>query len=358
MLHRHVSKISCPRPRIASVGSAQPSTSYAQDRIADLLGVPDGLGRRFFRTSGIETRRLYLEPTPYGVIPEEQQGGLLARHRRGALDLGRHAIRTCLTSIGATAADVDFLCCVSSTGLMMPGLTAMYIKHLGFRVDCQRIDLVGMGCNAALNGMNATASWAVANRGRLALLVCCEINSAIHVRDDRVVTSLVNSLFGDGCGALVLTADAQAANGPEVLGFCSHIVPEAWKAISFHWSEEHGKFELYLAKDIPNVLGTHSPMPISALLDAFGLDQRDVAHWLVHAGGRKIISAVGNANGLADHDVRHATNVLRNSGNLGSATVIFSYEQLLEEQAVAPGDYGVFVTMGPGATIETALIRW
>ena len=30
----------------------------------------------------------------------------------------------------------------------------MFIKRLGFRVDCHRADLVGMGCNAGLNGLN------------------------------------------------------------------------------------------------------------------------------------------------------------------------------------------------------------
>jgi predicted naringenin-chalcone synthase len=30
----------------------------------------------------------------------------------------------------------------------------------------------------------------------------------------------------------------------------------------------------------------------------------------------------------------------------------------MEEGAVRRGDYGVMMTMGPGSTIETALIRW
>ena len=129
-------------------------------------------------------------------------------------------------------------------------------------------------------------------------------------------------------------------------------------AISYHWSAEHSKFELFLDKDIPQVLGVHSPTPISALLEAFTLCRRDIAHWLVHAGGKKVICAVGEANGLSEHQLRHATAVLRDRGNLGSATVIFSFAELMREGTVSDGDYGVMVTMGPGATIETALLRW
>jgi 3,5-dihydroxyphenylacetyl-CoA synthase len=173
-----------------------------------------------------------------------------------------------------------------------------------------------------------------------------------------VVTSLVNSLFGDGCGAVLLQAGGDEAAGPELYGFSSHVVPDAWRAISYHWSPAHNKFELYLDRAIPDVLGLHSPTPISALLEAFTLCRCDVAHWLVHAGGRKVVDAIGRANGLTSHDLRHATSVLRRAGNLGSPTVLLSYEALMDEAAPAPGDYGVMVTMGPGATIETALLRW
>jgi polyketide synthase Type III len=352
-----VSRLPGPRPRIASVGTASPAARYSQEEIATLLAVPDGIGRRFFRTSGIDGRCLFMGPPNGHGLPLEDQSHLLVRHRRGSLQLGGEAVRRCLAPLSIGPTDIDYLCCVSSTGFMLPGLSAMYIRHLGFRTDCQRVDVVGMGCNAALNGLNTAASWAIANQGRYAMVVCCEINSAIHVRDDRVVTSLVNSLFGDGCCAVLLRSDPDA-EGPELLGFSSHIVPEAWRAISYHWSSDHSKFELYLDRDIPTLLGVHSPVPISALLEAFSLSRCDVKHWLVHAGGKKVIHAIEGANGLTDHDVRHSTGVLKRAGNLGSATVMFSYQDLLEEAVVEQGDYGMMVTMGPGATIETALLRW
>lgn len=323
-----------------------------------MLAVPEGIGRRFFRTSGIETRYLYTNGSGDASLPQEDEHQLLKRHRKGSLEVGGESVRRCLEPAGATPAEIDFLCCVSSTGFMLPGLSAMFIRHLGFRTDCQRIDIVGMGCNAALNGLNATAAWSMANPGRHALLVCCEINSAIHVRDDRVVTALVNSLFGDGSGAVLLKTDDDAGTGPRLLGFASYVIPDAWEAISYHWSSEHHKFQLYLDREIPMLLGLHSPAPISALLERFSLCRCDVKHWLIHAGGKKVVSAIRDANGLTEHDVRHSTGVLRDAGNLGSATVLFSYEQLLREQIAAPKDLGMMVTMGPGATIETALIQW
>lgn len=343
-----------PRPRLVSVGTATPRHRYSQEQLATLLGIREGVRRRFFTHGGIETRHLYV--TSNGdTLRDETQSELLNRHRCGSLELGKAAIDRCLEAAGVTPEDLDFLCCVTSTGFLMPGLSAMFIRDFGFRPDCQRVDIVGMGCNAALNALNTCASWSAANPGRDALLVCCEINSAIHVKDDRTVTALVNSLFGDGAAAALVST---ARPGPAILGHSSHVVSDAWRAISYDWSTVHNKFELYLDKAIPNVLGEHSAAPVSALLERFTLAHDDVSHWLVHAGGTKVISAVRDANQLTPRDMRHATTVLRDCGNMGSPTVLFSYEQLLNEQTIREGDYGVMITMGPGSTIESALLRW
>ena len=62
--------------------------------------------------------------------------------------------------------------------------------------------------------------------------------------------------------------------------------------------------------------------------------------------------------GITEHDVRHTVAILRDYGNLGSGSFLFSYQRLLNEGTVRRGDYGVMMTMGPGSTVETALIRW
>ena len=84
----------------------------------------------------------------------------------------------------------------------------------------------------------------------------------------------------------------------------------------------------------------------------------DIAHWIVHSGGKKVIDSVKVNLGLSAHDVRHTISVLHDYGNMSSGSFLFSYERLLEEGTVQAGDYGVMMTMGPGTTIETALLRW
>ena len=106
------------------------------------------------------------------------------------------------------------------------------------------------------------------------------------------------------------------------------------------------------------MVGAHAEIVVDRLLSGTGLRRRDISHWLVHSGGKKVVDSVMINLGLTRHDVRHTTGVLRDYGNLSSGSFLFSYERLLQEGVAVPGEYGVLMTMGPGSTIETALVRW
>ncbi len=349
------------RPRLLSVGTANPPDRYIQAEMPDLFQIQNPTIRSLFGSTHIRSRHLYLPtPGPDGKLPEETQGELLEKHLRGALETGGQAIERCLEGTGLTTADIDYLCCVTTTGFLSPGLTAWFIKEFGFREDCSRIDLVGMGCNAGLNGLNPVTSWARTHPGRNVLMVCAEVCSAAYVFEENIRVAIVNSLFGDGAAAVLIRADPQdeRAFAPAVLGFNSQIIPPAIGAMRFDWDENHGKFSFFLDRDIPYVVGAYAERPVDRLLNAHGLKRRDISHWIVHSGGKKVIDAIKYNVGITSYDVRHTTSVLRDYGNLSSASFLFSYQRLLQEGKVRRGDYAVMMTMGPGSTIETALLRW
>ena len=62
-------------------------------------------------------------------------------------------------------------------------------------------------------------------------------------------------------------------------------------AMSYHWSEEHGKFSFNLDRDVPYVLGANAQIPVGNLLKPFGLKVRHIDHWIIHSGGKKVIDA-------------------------------------------------------------------
>lgn len=353
--------VAAPRPaRIAGVGTAVTPDSYTQREVLDLFGITDPRIRSVFLNSAITRRHLTLPaPDADGRRVSEPQGELLAKHTRLAVDMALRAVRSSLDDAGASLADIDYLCCVTSTGFLTPGLSALIIREAGIDPGCHRVDVVGMGCNAGLNALNGTAAWARGNPGRLAVMVCAEACSAAYTFDATMRTAVVNSLFGDGAAAVALMAgDGAPAPGPRVLSFASHIITDAIGAMRYDWDADQHRFSFYLDPDIPYVVGAHAERVVDRLLAGAGLRRSAVRHWLVHSGGKKVIDAVRVNLGLTRHDVRHTTGVLADYGNLSSGSFLFSYERLLQERVVDPGDYGVLMTMGPGSTIETALVQW
>ncbi|BCK68055.1 putative chalcone synthase [Streptomyces libani subsp. rufus] len=349
-------------PRILGVGTATPPHSYSQQEVLEAFAIEDEKIVSVFENSAIERRFLNLPPVGEdGRRHIESQGELLAKHAKWGVDMGARALRSCLDNIGAEVADIGYLACVTTTGFLTPGFSAKLIKELGLSPYTRRLDVVGMGCNAGLNGLTATADWAAANPGRLALMVCSESCSAAYVFDGTMRTAVVNSLFGDAAAAIAITADAAstpAEPAGKVLKFASYIITDAIDAMRYDWDDEAGKFSFFLDREVPYAVGAHTERVVDKLLDGTGLRRSDIAHWIIHSGGKKVIDSVIVNLGLTRHDVRHTTSVLRDYGNLSSGSFLFSYQRLLEEGVAQKGDYGIFMTMGPGSQIETALVLY
>jgi len=353
-----------PIPRIAGIGTAVTGRAYAQQELLDIFNITSPKVRSIFLNSTIQRRFLSLPPVGSdGARVQETQGELLDKHKRLAVSMGARALQACLSDAGVKLSDVAFLCCVTSTGFLTPGLSALLIRETGISPHCNRVDIVGMGCNAGLNALGVTAAWSAAHPGQVAIALCAEACSAAYVFDSTMRTAVVNSLFGDGSAAVALISGpggsaALAATGPRILSFASYIITDALDAMRYEWDSEQGKFSFFLDPEIPYVVGAHAEIVVDRLLSRAGLRRSDIRHWLVHSGGKKVIDAVMINLGLTRYELRHTTGVMRDYGNLSSGSFLFSYERLLNDDVVSSGDYGVLMTMGPGSTIETALIQW
>ena len=348
---------------IASVASAFPERAYSQEEIGTLLGLENRVVKKLLRSPHIQRRHLYLpEKDPgTGRARSESAADLHAKFRAGTREIGSRAILEALDSASLSPSEVDYMLCVTSSGFMVPGLSSLFSRELGFNRNLLRADVVGMGCNAGLNGMNPLVQWVRNHPGGVALLVCCEVNSAIYVLDDSPRTGIVNSLFGDGAAAAVLTgSDGQGPSPrtPSVVDFESFCVPEQWAAMRFDWNADAGKWSFYIDRDIPYVIGFNIREPVEALLKRNGLDFSAVKHWVLHTGGGAVIDSVKLNLGLTEHDVRHTRSVLHDYGNISSGSFLVSLQRLLAEGRTSAGDIGVMVTMGPGAQIETALLEF
>jgi len=345
-------------PRIISVGTANPPKKYTQEEVLELFREEDPKLRGIFLGGHIDTRYLYLPDPVNGVLPEESNQQLIDKHLQGAMDIGSQAIYECLHPLGLEPYDIDFFCVVSTTGFLCPGITAHLIKKMGFRESVRRIDILGMGCNAGVNALQTVAAFAAANPGRLGLQLCVEICSAAYVDNRNAVTAVVNSLFGDGAGAVLVRQDPEDTwqQGPMLIDFEPLIIPDAIQAMRYDLDDT--KLSFFLDRDIPYVIGANVEKPVGRLLGRNSLKTKYIDHWIVHSGGKKVIDAIEYNIGLTDYDMRHTLHVLRNYGNLSSGSIFFSYKEFVREGIYQSGDVGVLMAMGPGVSIETAILAW
>ncbi len=345
--------------RIVSVATTNPPDTYTQQDLVELFKTDDPRLIQFFTNSHIKKRHLVLpEPDAGGNISDEDGEALLKKHRHWSVKLGAEVVEGCMAAQGLTPQDVDFMVTVTTTGMLCPSLSSLVSARLEMRRDVQRIDIVGMGCNAGMNGLLTVARFAQANPGKNVVLLSAEICSAGYVFDMTMRTAVVNSLFGDAVSALLVRVNDQdgASDGPRLLDFESYLVSEVSQEMRYDF--EDGRWTFYLGRDIPYAIGATIEKPISALLERNNLKKRDITHWVVHSGGKKVVDSIKYNLGITDWDVRHTKTILRNFGNVSSSAFIFSYQELMQEGITREGQYGVTIAMGPGVSIETALVQW
>jgi alkylresorcinol/alkylpyrone synthase len=87
------------------------------------------------------------------------------------------------------------------------------------------------------------------------------------------------------------------------------------------------------------------------------LDLADIAFWVVHPGGPRIIEAVGESLALPEAAVQPTWDAWQEHGNLSSTTVFFILQQIARTSPPSTGAIGMMIAFGPGVTCEMVLLR-
>ncbi len=76
------------------------------------------------------------------------------------------------------------------------------------------------------------------------------------------------------------------------------------------------------------------------------LSRGNIRAWIVHAGGREVLNALQLELGLRAEDLRWSSEVLRDHGNLSSASVYFTLQRALA--GGAPSGWWWLCSFGAG----------
>lgn len=374
-------------PVLRSLQTIVPDTVLHQDEVRDVFAAQPELGRlaqrivaTSFNVSGIDTRHTVIdelsldsEPTD-PVFFDRRSGVLLApgtktRNEVYTREAARLFIEVARRALDAApdieAADVTHVITVSCTGFHAPGPEYEIVRALGLADSVQRYHLGFMGCYASMPALRAASQFCVADENAVVLVVSVEL-CTLHLRSSQDPDTIVaSSLFADGAAAGIVTARdlPSGVTGLRLDRFHTAIAPEGEKAMA--WTIGDTGFEMILATTVPQIIGEtiiDALRPLYAperdLVTAFddGAVGGEVAHWAIHPGGRSILDRVQEKLHLSDTQLRPAREVLRENGNMSSATVLFVLKRILEEEGAVAGDRVAAMAFGPGLTAESALM--
>ncbi len=251
-------------------------------------------------------------------------------------------------NIGAQARGITHLIITSCTGFAAPGLDLQLVKHFGLSPSVERTVIGFMGCYAAINGLKVAHHIVRSTPDAKVLLVSLEL-CTLHFNETSALDQiLMFLLFADGCAAAVISAEP---TGLALQSFYSTVIPETWDLMSWHIRDMG--FDMVLSGDVPRGIfktlraGHHDVLG--------GVAPDDIAMWAVHPGGRTVLDAVEAAFALKPEMLAHSRGVLRDYGNMSSATILFVLKRFLDD--AQRGALGCGMSFGPGLTAETLLFR-
>ena len=217
--------------------------------------------------------------------------------------------------------------------------------------------IFGLGCVAGAAGVARVADSLRGDPEGVAVLLSVELCSLTLQRDDLSIPNLIASgLFGDGAAAVVLTGARRGAAGPAVVATRSTFYPGTEEVMG--WKVGAGGFRVILSAEVPEMVRRHLRRDVDGFLDQQRLRPSDIAVWIAHPGGPKVLKAMEEVLPLPPDALAITWKSLHEVGNLSSTSVLLVLEETLTRSAPPPGSYGLMLAMGPGFCSELVLLRW
>lgn len=311
-----------------------------------------------FANTGIDTRYScvpidwFLEPHRW---PDRNE-----IYQESALALLEDAARKAISGAGLESSDIGAVVVISSTGLSVPSLDARLANRLGLKACVERLPIFGLGCAGGVTGLARAARLASGGTPKNILMLTVELCTlSFRLDDDRKAMFVSSALFGDGAAAVILrhgNAEQEHEPGPKqsfhIIAAGEHLWPDSEAIMG--WSVEDDGFGVVISTQIPQFARNALKSATCEFLDRHGLELNDLAGFVTHPGGRKVLEAIEDTLEVDRAELCHAWDVLRDYGNMSSPTVLFVLQRALVD--AKPGIH-LMVALGPGFTVSFALLE-
>ena len=252
---------------------------------------------------------------------------------------------------------VDILVSSSCTGFMIPAVDAHIANALRLGPRLARLPITEAGCAGGAVALARAADYVAAHPSAAALVLAVEFSSLTFQAGDASATNMVAAaLFADGAGAAVLLGARHPAAGRSPLEFvsaASYFMTDSLGAMGYDVVDSG--FKLVLDKRLPDFLRGKLRAMVIEFLGQNDLTFDRVSTFAIHPGGRRVLDVAEEELGLTPAQIEPSRSVLRDHGNMSSATILFVLDRAL--RTLAPGEFALGIGFGPGFAIELSLWR-
>ncbi|MFZ4797270.1 MAG: type III polyketide synthase [Bacteroidia bacterium] len=259
------------------------------------------------------------------------------------------AIKNCINEESELQSITHFIT-VSCTGMAAPGLDLIVMEQLNLPNNTHRTSVNFMGCYAVFHALKMADAFCKANPNNKVLIVSVEL-CTLHFQNTFSMENVAaNLLFADGAAACIVSNESTFENAIELNSFYSQVLFNGKNDMAWHISDTG--FLMTLSAYIPQLIESGIGSLLEGILKEAKLEKTAIQNWAIHPGGRKIVETIQKELNLTNQNVEASFNVLKNYGNMSSATVLFVLQQMQNEKRKG----NVFACgFGPGLTLETLI---
>jgi alpha-pyrone synthase len=244
--------------------------------------------------------------------------------------------------------EITHLIITTCTGFYAPGIDLQIVSHYGLKASVERTVVGFMGCQAAVNALKLSRHIVRSDAAAKVIILNLEL-CTLHMQEtDDLEQALSFLIFADGCSASVVSAQPA---GIELQSFYSAVMPDSQEQITWHIGGLG--FDMVLSRQVPATITVGMAACLPAILR--GRPANDIRHWAIHPGGRGILDAVRTGACLPEQALESSRRVLRQFGNMSSATIMFVLKDMLERNPSS--GQGCAISFGPGLTAESMLFQ-
>jgi predicted naringenin-chalcone synthase len=296
----------------------------------------------------------------YGLGDWPATGERMARYEKWAPELAIRAIGALDGDIAK--AGITHLVVASCTGFIAPGIDQRIIAATGLDPSIERTVVGFMGCYAAVNSLRLAHHIVRSEPEARVLVVAVELCTLHFQRSTDLEKILSMLLFGDGAAAAIVSGDS---SGIALSDFRAAALSNTAEAITWRIGDQG--FDMVLDGKVPSLIAEaltreRKRNDKNGLLRGQQAEDFDV--WAVHAGGRTVLDAVETGLELPGEALRPSREILRQYGNMSSATLLFVLRSMLDARASGNGkahangnghapQNGMAMAFGPGMAVES-----